>query len=365
MKTFVICLLAVASAHLAHACTSMIISAEASLDGRPILWKHRDTSASDNYLYRVDRPGEIGYVALFNGGDSLCFDEAWMGLNDRGFAIMNTVAYNLPENSPEYTDREGVVMAEALASCVTVDDFGQMLDRLPKPLGVRTNFGVMDAAGNGAYFETDDYTYERFDLSDAPSGVLIRTNFAYSGQPDAGMGYIRHANVEKILAEEIASGTITPAALTEGLSRSFYNSLTGFDASDSGERWAVDQDFIPRYSSTASIAIEGLLPGEPPSQAVIWANLGYPPCSHVVAATLDSIPVAALPADSLGARCALAIDAAERKMEAFPVDRGSGQRYIDLEAVRNISEEQYGISLEEYAKAAALRANIKKKHSNK
>ncbi len=352
---------AILAAPFSEACTSMIISAKASLDGRPILWKHRDTSASDNFLYRVDKPGEIGYVALFNGGDSLKLDEAWMGMNDCGFAIMNTVAYNLPENAPECIDREGFVMAEALATCTTVDDFGELLDRLPKPLGVRTNFGVMDADGNGAYFETDDYTYERFDLSDAPSGILIRTNYAYSGQPDTGMGYIRHANVKQILAHEIATGTITPASLTERLSRSFFNSVTGFDASDSSERWAVDQDFIPRHSSTASIAIEGLLPGEKPSETIMLANLGYPPCSHVVAATLDSIPQNACPSDVYDAHCPLALDAAELKMKVFPINRGNGQRYIDLEAVKAISDEQSGISLQEYAKANALRAKAKNK----
>ena len=62
-------------------------------------------------------------------------------------------------------------MALALGSCRTVDDFAAMLDTLPKPLGVMTNFGVIDADGNGAYFETDDSTYTRYDLCDAPPGL--------------------------------------------------------------------------------------------------------------------------------------------------------------------------------------------------
>ncbi|MDE6134660.1 MAG: C45 family peptidase, partial [Muribaculaceae bacterium] len=266
------------SCHSASACTSAIISAKASADGRPILWKHRDTSASNNYLYRVENPGQIGYVGLFNGADSLDLSEAWMGMNDEGFAIMNTVAYNLPENDPSWIDREGAVMAKALATCRTVDDFEQLLRTLPKPMGVRTNFGVIDAQGNGAYFETDDWNYEVFRLADAPDGVLLRTNYAYSGQPDDGMGYIRHSNLEYILKDEIATGTVTPATLTEKVSRSFYHSMLGSDLLESGGEWAIDQDFIPRRSSTASIAIEGLLPGESPRQMMMWANLGYPPC---------------------------------------------------------------------------------------
>lgn len=335
---------------VADACTSAIISAKASADGRPILWKHRDTSAENNFLYRVEKPGKIGYVGLFNGGDELKLDEAWMGMNDEGFAIMNTVAYNLPENAPDWMDREGYVMARALETCRTVDDFEKLLQDLPKPLGVRTNFGVLDANGNGAYFETDDWTYERFNLSDAPNGVLIRTNYAYSGQPDEGMGYIRHRNVEYILKDEIATGTVTPASLTEGVSRSFYHSLLGNDMLEMGDPWAVDQDFVPRRSSTASIAIEGLKDGETPQAMRMWANLGYPPCGHVVAVRLDYIPAEALPAGGeAGYRSTQNLVADELKLQVFPISRGSGKHYINLDALRPICEEQYQLSLGVYA----------------
>lgn len=343
--------LALLSTMPAVACTSAIVSAKATVDGRPILWKHRDTSATNNFLYRVEEPGRIGYVGLFNGTDSLALDEAWMGMNDAGFAIMNTVAYNLPENDPAWIDREGAVMARALGECRSVDDFEALLAALPRPLGVRTNFGVLDASGAGAYFEVDDYTVERFDLADSPTGVLIRTNYAYSGEPDTGMGYIRHANVEALLADQIATASITPASLTEGLSRAFYNSLTCFDAADSAESWAVDQDFIPRHSSTASIAIEGIRPGEDPEDMIMWANIAYPPCSHVEAVTLTDIPEAFGPNAPEGAYSPEGLAAAERMARVFPIHRGSGPHYINLDAVREISADQYKISLENYAHA--------------
>ena len=348
-----VCLAAFSPA--AEACTSAIVAASATVDGRPILWKHRDTSASNNFISRVENPGEIAYVALFNGSDELKLDEAWMGMNDEGFAIMNTVAYNLPENDPSWIDREGYVMARALATCRTVDDFEKLLESMPKPLGVRTNFGVIDASGAGAYFETDDYTFERFNLSDAPDGILIRTNYAYSGTDGDGMGYIRHSNVETILADRIATASITPATLTEGVSRSFFNSLTGFDAADSSERWAVDQDFVPRRSSTASIAIEGIRPGEKIENMIMWANVAYPPCSHVEAVTLTDVPERLGPNAPEGAYSIAGLEASQLMQRVFPIVRGSGPKYIDLDAVRAISEEQYNLSLEEYARGAALR----------
>ncbi len=355
LRFLILSLACVLCAQLSEACTSAIVAASATADGRPILWKHRDTSASNNFLYRVEQPGKIGFVGLFNGADELNLDEAWMGMNDAGFAIMNTVAYNLPANEPDWIDREGVVMSMALASCRTVDDFERLLKQLPRPMGVRTNFGVIDAEGNGAYFETDDYNYERFDLKDAANGILIRTNYAYSGIPNEGMGYIRHKNVEDLLDTQLGSRSITPASLTEGLSRSFYNSVTGFNGADSSESWTIDQDFIPRHSSTASIAIEGIKPGENISNMIMWANLGYPPCSHVVPVTLTSIPEEAGPNADSGAYSPAGLDASVRMLEVFPIYRGSGSRYVNLDAVRAISDEQYRISLEKYAAGAKLR----------
>lgn len=356
MKRLILMAAAVACSMIpALACTSAIISAGATADGRPLLWKHRDTSASNNFISRVDRPGEIGYVALFNGAPELALDEAWTGMNDAGFAIMNTVAYNLPENAPDCIDREGVVMARALATCRTVDDFAALLDTLPRPMGVRTCFGVIDASGAGAYFETDDYKYVRYDLADAPGGVLIRTNYAYSGTPDEGKGYIRHDNVVHLLQSQIATGSVTPASLTEGLSRSLYNARTGFDANESSEQWVVDQDFIPRRSSTASIVVEGLRPGEDPSKMIMWSNVGYPPCSHVVGVTLTEVPEEVGPTAVEGAYSPLGLEASFLMDEVFPISRGSGERYISVEAFRAISDKQYRKSLEEYAKGPALR----------
>lgn len=86
---------------------------------------------------------------------------------------------------------------------------------------------------------------------------------------------------------------------------------------------------------------------------MMWANLGYPPCSHVVAVQLNNIPEEAGPSlsENGGVYSLMGLDADELKALVFPITRGSGQRYIDLDAVREISDEQFKISLEEYAKA--------------
>lgn len=334
----------------ADCCTSLIASARATLSGRPVLWKHRDTGARDNFLYRVENPGEIGYVGLFNGADSLDLSEAWMGMNDAGFAIMNTVAYNLPENDRDWIDREGIVMARALATCRTVDDFEALLLQLPKPMGVRTNFGCIDAFGGAAYFETDDYRWTRFDVDDDPSGVLIRTNFSFSGTPDAGMGYIRYDNVEYLLAEAIRQGVISPATLTEGVSCSFYNAQIGNDMLLTGDSFIVDQDFVPRRISTSSIAVEGVAAGNDPAGPVMWTKLGYPPVSPTVKATLTDIPASLLPASDTDCHAPANMQALEALSRVFPIQRGNGKYYIDRAALLPLMEAAREQSLREYAK---------------
>lgn len=328
----------------AGACTSMIVSARASASGRPLLWKHRDSSGDMNFVeHTAATDSTHAFSALYNGGDSLLLD-AWAGVNDAGFAIMNTASYNLAPDTAALRDREGAVMAMALRGCATVADFEHLLATLPRPMGVQANFGVIDSRGGAAYFETHDHGYTRFDADSTATGVLIRSNYSYSGMPDAGMGYIRHENAEYLAAEAIRSGQVTPELLTEGLSRSFYHSLLGSDcAADTTVRWVVDQDFIPRRSSVASVVVEGGAPDE----AVMWTIIGYPPCGHVVPATATHVPDELRPTLP-GFTSRAAVENAALMRRAFPIVRGSGQRYIDMRALRPIMAGQHRASLEAY-----------------
>ena len=252
-----------------------------------MLWKHRDTSASDNNVeYVAPASGAHGYVALFNATDRR-LEEAWTGMNDVGFAIMNTASYNIKDDNVPASkmDREGVVMTIALRSCRTVDDFAALLEKLPRPMGVEANFGVIDAEGNGAFFETNNHSFIKYDLADAEDGILIRTNYSHSGRENEGYGFIREANAEHLLRPYAKRGELTPELLTEIVSRSFYHDMYGRDMAHAGHRWLIDQDFIPRYKSTATIVIEGCLPVEDAAglkpfeladQYVMWTGLGYP-----------------------------------------------------------------------------------------
>ncbi len=320
-------------------CTSAIISGSKTLSGRALMWKHRDTGCPDNRVELIKaHDGCFEFVAIFDATDPND-TAAWTGFNEKGFAIMNTASYNLNKDSvPESEmDREGVVMKMALERCTTVDDFERLLQAMPKPMGVEANFGVIDAQGNGAYFETGNYTYKKYDLADAIDGVLMRTNYSYSGRADDGYGYVREENEKRLLAPHIAAGDFTPAVFTEEVSRTFYHSLLGKDYTHSGDEWLVDQDFIPRRLSTASIVIESIFPGEPVAMTTMWIALGYPPCAETFAARLGvagGVPTVLKGTgdNNHSPQCDVV---RARQAEVFSIVRGNGSHYLNLSKLYN------------------------------
>ena len=71
------------------ACTSAIISGKLTPDGRPLLWKHRDTGELNNRVDYVKGP-KYAFIAVVNANDG--DGKSWMGVNEAGFAIINTAS---------------------------------------------------------------------------------------------------------------------------------------------------------------------------------------------------------------------------------------------------------------------------------
>ena len=330
-----------------YACTSAIISADVNPTGRPLLWKHRDTSTTDNKVaYIPAKNGMHAYTALFNSKD-MDFKQAWIGMNDVGFAIMNTASSNLKDdNVPKSKmNREGYVMAKALQTCKSVDDFEELLKSLPKPLGVEANFGVIDATGNGAYFETNNHSFTRYNLSDAENGVLVRTNYSHSGRKGEGGGYVREADANHMLAPYIQTRSVTPEVLTEELSRTFYHAGKDVDYSLSETTIRDEGEFIPRFTSTSSVVIEGckpvkdiesVTPGVQSEEYIMWTAMGYPPCADVYAVRCnpDGVPTDLI-GNSANGHCPAGDRVKARKNEVFSFKKGDKKGYVNLKKLYN------------------------------
>ena len=155
------------------ACTTAIISGKATSDGRPLLWKHRDSDFYNNKImfFKGKKYDFIGLTDSEPERDG----QVWGGFNKAGFAIMNNASYNLKpaSDSTKIADMEGYFMKNALENCASVPEFETWLTLQPKPLGVEANFGVIDANGGAAYFEVNNFEYTKVDVNDpslAPEG---------------------------------------------------------------------------------------------------------------------------------------------------------------------------------------------------
>jgi len=74
-------------------CTSAIIIGRATPDGRPLMWKHRDTGVENNRVFFA-QGSKYSYIGLTNSDDANN-SEVWAGTNSAGFCIMNTASFNL------------------------------------------------------------------------------------------------------------------------------------------------------------------------------------------------------------------------------------------------------------------------------
>ena len=322
-------------------CTSAVVSGRVTPDGRPLLWKHRDASDLNNRIVHFEAEGgTLEFVGLVNGVDTMA-DEVWAGYNTSGFAIMNTASYNLKNDTSSLSDREGVVMKQALGECRTVEDFARLLYSLPRPIGVEANFGVVDALGGAAYFEVNSYEVFRYDVKDSPDGYLLRTNYSVSGRPNEGYGYIRYDNAARLFSRAASERSITPEWITGICSRSFYHTWLGRDFTT--DTWVVDQDFIPRRSTSASVVIEGVKSGESPVFTTMWTMLGYPPCSVVLPVWIGceyGVPTL-LQGSEDSVRSPLCEWSNRLKNKVFSLERGSGPHYLHMALLYNPESNGY------------------------
>jgi hypothetical protein len=278
------------------ACTSAVVAPGGSTTGTSVLWKNRDTSRLSNKLVFIDEK-PFDYLCLANArADS--GRSCYAGLNSVGFAIMNTVAYNVPEVAGEADDHEGIIMADALRRCRTVVDFERYLEaNLGPELGAQTNFGVIDADGGAAIFEVHNHGIERLDAADQPAHYLVNTNFSRTGTADEGEGYIRFERAAELFGS-FEAGRVDPEVILHRFSRDLGHPLLDDvaieDLATLPSRppvWINTRDRIDRPSTASAVVIIGgndqrpatlwIIPGEPLTAAAIplWVEAGRSPAA--------------------------------------------------------------------------------------
>ena len=284
--SILLCLMVCFPSCFMYACTSVIISGKLTKDGRPLMWKNRDTGTLENCV--IYQKGErYAYLAIINSNSIAQPRSVWMGVNEKGFSIMNTLSYNFSASDNDLGGKyNGAIMKRALEVCANVTDFKNLLDTLPRPLYATANYGVIDAAGGASYFETNQQSYKQFDVNDlqvCPKGYLVRANFSESGVDKAGKGYPRYQQVQIEMDKAIEQNlSITPQWIFNTLSRSFVNPVMGVDLTSGNYNkpvtngWFTEEDFIARRKSSCAVVVQGVKKNENVSQTIMWTVLGYP-----------------------------------------------------------------------------------------
>jgi hypothetical protein len=321
-----------------HACTTAVIGPGASAQGRPMLWKNRDTDfPSNKVIFVSERP--YSYLALVNAEDR---SGRWVyaGLNAAGFAIFNSVAYNLPDNGGETKDMEGTIMADALRCCASVADFENYIQlNLGPSLGSLANFGVLDATGETAIFEVSNHAYKKYATADFPEKYIVNTNFARSGEAETGAGYLRFARAGQLF-RQVPPGRISARQLLGQFSRDTGHALVEQPAFSrfrdvSGKKpfWIATRDTIDRDSTSAAVVVCGRLPGRDDSPATLWVMLGEPLFTIAVPMWVEA--GAAPAALSRGEKAALFLASKRLKKMARPYPENDRRDYLDCTRLDN------------------------------
>jgi hypothetical protein len=335
--------LMILSAGDAMTCTSAIVSGKHTRDGRPLMWKHRDTSVMESKLVYL-KGEKYDIIALVNSS-STDARSIWIGFNSAGFAIMNTLSYNIEDDSTSSGARNGILMREALEHCANLDDFEMFLRDQERPMRVRANFGVIDAHGGAAYYETNNDTWVKIDVNDpsiAPHGYVVRTNYSYTGTPHGGAGYIRFNTAENLFYKASGGNNLSVDYLLEHMSLSLENSYTGqhinqfMHLSERDNHFIYFQDCINRYTSTSSVVVQGIKGDESPLFTTMWTMIGFPLASVPVPVWIN--PQRLLPevlTAPWGEDSPMSDYSLRLKSRMIPSERGSTKYYINTTRVFN------------------------------
>ena len=230
-------------------CTSVIVTGTAAKDGRAILMKNRDTSEVQNVpVYTPATDGTFAFVAV---------NSVWMGINEKGLAVMNTAMPTLSDG-PNAGSYNGALNRKILEICQNVTEVEVKLKAkdsplLPDPsmpdLSVATCVGVIDCHGMGAFFEIGDAgVFAEYVMN----GYQSRANHprVYPGLASGPYGRDQYAldTLDSIIAEK---GTISWQDVAQEVSRC----VRGKEMGSSG--FGIGGEVCNDYTASAMVAVSG------------------------------------------------------------------------------------------------------------
>lgn len=273
-----------------YPCTAAVVSGKATPDGRPLLWKNRDTSDPNNKVVFLN--GEkYRFIAVVNSRDSNAIS-VWQGINTQGFAIMNTASGDLASEQ-QSGGQNGIFIKRALGVCTDVTDFENLLKETNGQRQVAANYGIIDAKGNAFFFETGNDSYVKYDANDpvtAPQGFIVRTNYAFSAPvKNRGGGYIRYERAQKLFERAASRKELTYGFILQEAARDLVNDKLHSDplamadySTAAHPLYANTNDTINRNSTMSVSVFHGAPSPDKAYLATMWVLLGQPVSSVAI-----------------------------------------------------------------------------------
>lgn len=274
--------------HQNEECTIGVASGSATSDNRPLLWKTRDYASAINNEVYYNSSNTYSFISVITAGQE---SYSWMGINEKGFAIINSLTYDLTAESSGYGN--GSLMKEALGTCSTISDFENLLD-ITNITGrkTRANFGVIDSTGAAKIIETSGSEYWIFDADDSsqsPDGYILRTNFSMTGGGNSGIE--RFNRTVKLVGDFYKGDSLNYKSIIRYQMRDFSDNNSNpitvpYPYSQYGfgvpAGYIYPNVSICRNSSVSASVIHGVLPYESAKLSTMWTILGQPASSIAV-----------------------------------------------------------------------------------
>ncbi|MCP5064052.1 MAG: T9SS type A sorting domain-containing protein [Ignavibacteriae bacterium] len=311
-------------------CTIGVASGSATTDGRPIIWKTRDYSSAPNNELVYNTSYDLNFLEIVSAGKTY----AWMGVNENGFAILNSLTVDLTKGSTGFSN--GSLMREALGTCLTIGEFQNFLDETNSTgRQTRGNFAVLDKTGEAALYEIDGTSYWKYSTDDtthAPHGYILRTNFALNGDGSSGGGYERYDRTSDLIESFYEGDSLNYKSIIRYQMRDFSDYSSNAVPVPFDDTWISGRPHgyiytdksICRASSVSATVIQGVLENESEKLSTMWTMLGQP----ATAITVPYWPVGATPPVANGSSTAPLCDIA-LQIKATLFDYSENSNYID------------------------------------
>jgi hypothetical protein len=312
-------------------CTIGVAAGWATDDGRPLLWKTRDDTETNNEV-KYNTSLKYKFISVSNAGSSTY---SWMGVNEHGFSIINSRSTDLATDT--IGPGNGTLMRDVLGNCKTVAEFQNYLDSTNlSGRSTQANFGVIDSTGAAAIFETGGNIYYKFDADTTANGYIIRTNFSLNG--GGSIGKMRYNRSCELIRNFSSGDTLNYKSILRYQMRDFSDDKGAPVPVPYADIWESGIPFgyikcknsICHNSSVSSAVIHGVLPNEFPGLTTMWVILGQPASS----VSLPYWPVGNTPKEADGDSTAELCDKA-KEIGAMLFDYNSSNNYIDSYKLRN------------------------------